>query len=272
MAEDDPGQECWIAGSSGRIYARWWGERPSESAPAPIILFHDSLGCVALWRDFPARLATETGRPVIAYDRLGFGRSDACSGALSMDFIDAEADGGFRLVTEAFGINRFVAVGHSVGGGMATVCAAGYGERCKGLITISAQAFVEDLTLAGIRQAQSLVSQSDHFARLQRYHGDKARWVLDAWVNTWLAPEFADWSLETSLAAVQCPVLAIHGAQDEYGSLAQMQAFADMSAGLAVPVVLEKCGHIPHRERPDALLAVIRKFLLNVAPRREMSP
>ena len=121
------------------------GPWSADAAGAPIVLMHDSLGCVELWRDFPEQLARETGRSVIAYDRLGFGRSDPNARRLRRPpaSVEAEAREGFRQLREALGIGPFVAFGHSVGGGMAICCAGVYESDCQALITESAQAFAE---------------------------------------------------------------------------------------------------------------------------------
>ena len=179
----------------GRLFARRWTHEGSN-AGVPIILLHDSLGSVEQWRDLPERMVEATGRPVIAYDRLGFGRSDPHPGTLQPDFIRDEARRGLGPVRKAFGLERMVLFGHSVGGGMAVAGAAEYGDLTDGVITVSAQAFREDRTVAGIQEAKRVFQADDQVARVARYHGDKARWVLDAWIETWLAPSFADWSLD----------------------------------------------------------------------------
>lgn len=259
--------EHLLHGDRGRIYVQQWrltdgtaGDRP------PIVLFHDSLGCVALWRDFPARLAQATGHDVIAYDRLGFGRSDPSPHRLSpLRFVAGEAGDGFRLVHEGLGLARFVAFGHSVGGGMAIGCAAAYPAHCRAVITESAQVFAEERTLQGIRDAQRAFSEPEQMQRLAKYHGDKAPWVLSAWVDSWLAPEFARWHLDDALRGMRCPVLAIHGDNDEYGSVAHPRRLAEQAGGPATVHILEGCGHVPHREKEAALLEPISAWLSVVA-------
>jgi pimeloyl-ACP methyl ester carboxylesterase len=113
---------------------------------------------------------------VVAYDRLGFGRSDARHGPLTIDFVREEAETWFPLVREGLGIGEFIAMGHSVGGGMAALCAATWPEACLALVTESAQAFVEDRTLDGIREAQKAFRDAGQLERLAKYHGEKARW------------------------------------------------------------------------------------------------
>lgn len=169
-------RQHWIDTEHGQLFAQSW--TPSEACGAPIVLLHDSLGCVALWRDFPVRLAQASGRRVIAYDRLGFGRSAAYSGKLPPSFIEDEAHGSFRALCQQLDLSQFVLLGHSVGGGMAVGCAAVYAEACRGLITESAQAFVDTATLDGIRVAERQFAMPGQLERLQRYHAAKAEWVL----------------------------------------------------------------------------------------------
>lgn len=252
--------------AGGAVFARSWTPALAEAAPAeagsakaaPILLFHDSLGCVELWRTFPARLAAATNRRVIAYDRLGFGRSDPHPGRLAPDFIAAEARDAVPLLCDALGLTAFIACGHSIGGGMAVETAAQFQSRCLALVTIAAQSFVEDVTLAGIRQAQADFRVPAAIDRLARYHGTKARWVADAWTQTWLDPSFASWTLDRPLSTLRCPVLVIHGERDEYGSLAQARRIA---GGRAALEVLPGVGHVPHRHNESGLIEVMRAFL-----------
>ena len=261
-----PTQDHWIATPQGRLFARRWTPAAptangASTTAAPIVLLHDSLGCVELWRDFPPQLALATGREVIAYDRLGFGHSDSYPGLLALDFVHTEAHTGFAVLCRQLGLARCVLFGHSVGGAMAAVCAAEFAQQCQALVTESAQAFVEERTLAGIRQARDAFAQPGELQRLHKYHGDKAGWVLDAWVNTWLNPAFRHWSLDAVLAQVQCPVLALHGENDEYGSVRQPERFATLPAGPTRLQLLPGCGHVPHREQPEVVLQAVKGFL-----------
>lgn len=251
-----------IDAPGGRLYARRWDptQRAAEEA-ATIVLFHDSLGCVELWRDFPAQLARATGRSVVAYDRLGFGRSDAHPGKLAADFVEDEAATSLPRLLEGLGLGAIVPFGHSVGGAMAVCTAARLPQRCSALVTVAAQTFVEDVTAAGIRAAERAFQDPGQVERLERYHGAKARWVLDAWIGTWFSPEFARWSLEPALARVTCPTLAIHGDRDEYGSTTHPERIARLTAGPARALVLPDCGHVPHRERRETVLAAVAAFL-----------
>lgn len=252
-------RQHWIDLPEGRLHARSW--QPAAEQGAPIILLHDSLGCVALWRDFPACLARFTGHRVIAYDRLGFGQSDAHPGHLRLGFVEAEAHQGFAAVLRQLDIKQFVLFGHSVGGGMAVACAAAHGQYCRGLVTESAQAFAEARTLDGIRAAERQFTEPGQLQRLQRYHGDKAEWVLRAWIDNWLSANFADWNLDGLLAKVQCPLLSLHGDNDEFGSLAHPERFIRLAAGPSQKRILEGGGHVPHREQMPWVLDAVARFL-----------
>jgi pimeloyl-ACP methyl ester carboxylesterase len=227
--------DAWIGHPSGRLFSRRW-HQPREDPPTgkktPIVLFHDSLGCVDLWRDFPALLSVATGRDVVAYDRLGFGRSDRRTGRLPLDFIADEATSSFRAVAEELGLGRFIAFGHSVG----------------------------DETREGLLEAKWLFADEQQLARLQTYHDDKAGWVLDAWIGTWLDPAFASWSLREVLPAVKCPVLAIHGALDEYGSPRHPETIAGHCGGPAQIHILPETHHVPHKERTKEIVELVAEF------------
>lgn len=254
-------QEHLLDTAQGHLYAKRWTPSNDRPGQPPIVMFHDSLGCVELWRDFPEQLAVATGRSVVAYDRLGFGKSDPNPMALTDSFIHDEASVDFRAVRRALNIETFVAFGHSVGGGTAVGCAALYGAECEALVTESAQAFVEDRTVRGIKDARAAFARPSQLERLEKYHGAKAPWVLTAWIGTWLSPGFANWSLDDDLKRVVSPTLAIHGADDEYGSCLHPKRIAELSRGPSAVEILDGCGHVPHREQPRVITELVRHWL-----------
>ncbi|HCA65278.1 MAG TPA: alpha/beta hydrolase [Pseudomonas sp.] len=258
--------DLWIDGSHGRMFVRSWFPARDALRPnhAPILLLHESLGCIEQWKDFPSALAQATGRTVVAYDRLGFGRSDRLTAPPAPTFVEDEAAHGFACVLEHLGIERFVVLGHSVGGSMAVHCAARYPEACQAMITMSAVTFVEQRTLSGIRQARAWFADPAQRERLRRYHGERSDWVLSAWIDTWLAPDFATWTLAHALPAVGCPSLAIHGDDDEFGSERHPQLIADHASGQVEQALLSGVGHVPHREQPGQVLERIERFLQRI--------
>jgi pimeloyl-ACP methyl ester carboxylesterase len=248
--------------SGGEVFVRRWRPVAETDGPA-IVLLHDSLGCVELWRDFPQQLAERLACEVVAYDRLGFGQSTERRDSLSHSFIDDEADSVFPLLCSALGLEKVIPFGHSVGGAMAIAIAGSDAESglCASVITESAQAFVEERTKTGIEAAKEHFSNPDNFARLGKYHGARARWVLDAWTETWLHPKFSSWSLKSHLTSVRCPVLAMHGDNDEFGSVAFPKLIAETVAGYSQAAIFTGLGHVPHREDSQVVLAKVSAFL-----------
>ncbi|MFP4138694.1 MAG: alpha/beta fold hydrolase [Halomonas sp.] len=245
----------------GPLHAVRWSPPAATVGTGPIVLMHDSLGCVSLWRDFPERLARSLGRPVVAYDRLGYGQSAPYPGPQPASFIADEPHGDFTTVRDHLGFERFILLGHSVGGCMATTTAGQHRDACEALITLAAPAFTEPRTLAGIREAERGFAHPEQMARLARHHGDKASWVLRSWVETWHSEAFRHWRLDDALARVHCPTLALHGEHDEYGSRAQAERIAALTAGPAEARILPDCGHVPHRECPDQVITAVAAFL-----------
>jgi pimeloyl-ACP methyl ester carboxylesterase len=192
---------------------------------------------------------------------LGFGKSTPRLERPSVDFVSEEAAGSFPALLRALGITRFSLFGHSVGGAMALAIAALQGEACEAVITEAAQAFVEPGTLAGIRSAKQQFGDPGQFQKLAKWHGAKAKWVLDAWTEVWLSPEFSSWSLDGHLGKIQCPVLAIHGDLDEYGSVEFPRRITSRVKSPAQLAIINGCGHVPHRERRKEVLRLASSFL-----------
>ncbi|MBS0580363.1 MAG: alpha/beta hydrolase [Proteobacteria bacterium] len=248
-----------VAVPGGSLFVRRWSVGHEERPP--ILLLHDSLGSVEQWRDFPAALAAAAASDVVAYDRLGFGRSTARLGRPTVDFVRDEAVTSFPALRSALGLTRFCVFGHSVGGAMALIIAALSPGACTAVVTEAAQACVEPRTLAGIRAARLQFRAPEQFRKLVKWHGEKAGWVLDAWTEVWLSAEFAAWNLDEYLRMITCPVLAIHGGRDEFGSVEFPRRITRQVRGPAEQAIWEDCGHVPHREKQDEVLRVTAGFL-----------
>ncbi len=227
--------------------------RIAEGRPT-IIFLHDSLGCIALWRDFPEKLGEATNCNVLVYDRQGYGWSQPFRGNdRSNDYMELEADVLNSLI-EQCGITKAILFGHSDGGTIALIAAAKYPERIMGIITEGAHIFVEDITLQGIRDAVLSYHTTNLKDRLEKYHGGKTDSVFRAWADTWLKKEYRSWNIEHFLPKINCPVLAIQGEGDEYGSMAQVDGIVNQVAGKARKLMIRDVGHTPHREARDVVM------------------
>ncbi len=230
---------------------------------APTLVFlHEGLGCVAMWKDFPERVARMTGCGVLAYSRAGYGKSGACSLPRPLSFMHTEALTVLPRVLDAAGIGEAVLVGHSDGASIALIHAGGAGdERVKGLILAAPHVFVEDLTLESIRAAAEAYENGGLRDRLARYHGENLECAFRGWSGAWLDPRFSSWNIETFLPGIAIPTLLIQGEDDCYGTPLQLEAIARQVPGGVERLILPDCGHSPHRDQPEATLRAIADFV-----------
>jgi pimeloyl-ACP methyl ester carboxylesterase len=232
--------------------------RGDPEAPA-LVFLHEGLGSVALWRDFPARVAAATGRRALVYSRLGHGWSDALDAPRTPRFMHEEALKTLPALLDALEMDGPVLVGHSDGASIALIHAGASRRPVSGLALIAPHVFVEDVSVRAIHAARRAFAETDLRARMARYHRD-AEATFRAWNDVWLAAEFRDWSIEDVLGGIACPVLVVQGERDQYGTLAQVDA---IEAGVAGPfrrAVLD-ARHAPHLEAPEATLAAIAGFV-----------
>jgi pimeloyl-ACP methyl ester carboxylesterase len=235
-----------------------------EGAPT-LVFLHEGLGSIGQWRAFPERLAERTGLAAFVYDRRGYGGSDPLTLPRPKDYLEREAEDYLPAVLRAAGIERPLLIGHSDGGSIALLFAAAYPEVPVAAITEAAHVFVEEVTLAGIREAEKAFHAKGLLDRLARYHGTKAETVFRAWTETWLRPDFRDWDIVARLPAITCPLLVMQGADDQYGTARQVETIVAQSSGPAEACLVPGCGHAPHLERPDQVLDLMAGYLARIA-------
>jgi pimeloyl-ACP methyl ester carboxylesterase len=242
---------------------------PAAHAGSPeMLLLHEGLGSVSMWRDFPERLARETGARVIAYSRLGFGRSSPRTAPYTPRFMHEEAQGTLPALRRALDIRRPVMVGHSTGASMGLLHAAHDPLGVAGVVAMAPLIDVEQGNVRSIREAKRLFETTDWPAKLARHHEQPVHAVFASWSDTWLDPEFHHWTIAPDLAAIRCPILAILGEDDPYSTAAQLEALAAhaVHASSVERMTLAACGHAPHREATDAVLAAIARWARPLAP------
>jgi pimeloyl-ACP methyl ester carboxylesterase len=238
----------------------WHGPGPSQAAT--LVFLHEGLGCAAMWHGFPAALAQRTGCGAFVYSRLGYGGSDACELPRPIRFMHDEALTTMPALIQAAGIRKAILIGHSDGGSIALIHAGGTtASAVVGVITEAAHVFCEPLTIRAIEKARQNYTHQRLKAALQKYHGSNTHCAFWGWNATWLHPDFRHWNIEEYLPRIRVPVLAIQGEQDEYGTLAQVDAIRTQAGAGAQESILESCGHAPHKEKPEATLEVMSRFV-----------
>jgi len=240
---------------------------PAAKPNVPFLVFlHEGLGSIGLWRDFPDRVAAATGCAVLLYSRYGFGRSDILiEEPRKPDYLHAEALDVLPRVLDHFGIVEPILIGHSDGASIALIYAAASGQPLKGIVAEAAHVFVEEITLAGIRDAVHAWNTTELPSRLARHHTDAER-TFRGWHEIWLAPAFRDWNIEHLLPAITCPTLVIQGEGDEYGTLEQVEKIVRQVSGPVEKLALANCGHTPHRDQAETVLNAIMWFVAKCGP------
>lgn len=235
-----------------------------------LLLLHEGLGCVALWRDFPARLAAATGLPVFTYSRAGYGGSSPIELPRPLDFHTREAVDVLPALLDAAALDEVVLVGHSDGASIALVHAGACADpRVRALALLAPHVFTEDKCLLAIGEARLAYLAGGLRERLARRHGDNVDNAFWGWCDTWLDPGFRAWSIERWLAGIRVPVLTVRGDSDPYNTPAHVERIVGGVAGPARRVDLADCGHAPHSDQPDAVLAALADFLTPFATRPE---
>ena len=242
-----------------RLEYRMIGPRP-DAAPT-IVMLHEGLGSVGLWRAFPEQLAAATGAGVFLYSRAGYGESSPAKQPRSIKFMDEEALDVLPRVLEAIGFQRGILFGHSDGASIATIYAGGIQDhRVRGLVLMAPHFFTEPMGLAEIRRARDEFATGALREKLKRWHAD-VDGAFQSWVGPWLDPEFEKWDITEALGYIRVPILVVQGADDEYGTLRQVEAVREECYCPVETVVLPGARHSPHRDAPEATLEATAGFI-----------
>jgi pimeloyl-ACP methyl ester carboxylesterase len=243
----------------------WLGPSPAE-APT-LVLLHEGLGSIALWKDVPQRLSEATGCGVLVYSRQGYGHSSPLTGPRPVGYMHREAREILPPLLDRFAVRHPVFIGHSDGASIALIFAGCFPEIPVGLVLEAPHVFVEDVTIAGIEAARTAYRATDLSTKLGRYHDDVDA-VFWGWNDIWLDPEFRSWNIEEYLPAIPCPVLQIQGRDDQYATRAQLDAITAGVSGPVETVLLDGCAHSPHHEQPLATSEAISTFVTRLLASR----
>jgi len=239
-----------------------------ERRDRPLLVFlHEGLGSRSMWRDFPQRLCDAASLRGLVYSRPGYGRSTprAADERWRADFMHRQALELLPALRTALAIDEPAwLLGHSDGGSIALLHAARCPETVAGLVVMAPHVFVEDVAIDSIRRTREAFGSTDLAERLARHHDDvtSAFW---GWNDIWLDPAFRSWNIEAELARIRCPLLAIQGVDDEYGTLQQIRAIQSHLPRTRL-LELPQCGHSPHRDQPGPVIAACAEFIGAAAP------
>jgi pimeloyl-ACP methyl ester carboxylesterase len=245
--------------AAGRSLAYQWIEGHAAASPT-LVFLHEGLGSIRQWRDFPERVAAATGCQALVYDRYGYGNSEVLQEAsVGVQFMHDGALKELPDLLKKLAIENPILIGHSDGASIALIH-AGAGHPVRGVAVMAPHVFIEDICVNSIQEAQRQFETSDLADRLGRYHRD-ARRTFHLWADAWLDPAFREWNIEPYLPGVKCPLLAIQGEDDEYGTMAQLDRIQRQVKGSCELLKLSACGHSPHKDQPERVLNSLSNFI-----------
>lgn len=234
---------------------------PPPDQAATIVMLHEGLGSVALWRDFPQKVSEATGLGVFVYSRQGYGNSDPVQLPRPLEFMTREAVDVLPQLLEVIGFERGILFGHSDGATIAAIYAGSIQDhRIRGLILMAPHFFVEPVNIAEITAIRQKFRTTDLRERMGKYHRD-AEGAFLGWADTWLDPGFATWNVADVIDYLRVPVLAIQGRDDQYGTPAQIDELSGRCYSPVDAILLEDCQHAPHLEQPEKTLRAVTEFV-----------
>jgi pimeloyl-ACP methyl ester carboxylesterase len=249
-----------FATAAGRSLAYEWVGEDKGGKPT-LVFLHEGLGSVRQWRDFPAKAAAAVGARALVYDRYGYGQSAVLEEPRrTVRFMHDEALFSLPELLRELAIENPVLIGHSDGASIALIH-AGAGHRVRGVVAMAPHVFIEPICLSSIRKATETFETTDLPARLGRYHRD-VRKTFYGWADVWLDPQFEGWDIRDDfLPSIACPVLAIQGHDDEYGTMQQLDEIERRVKGPCELLKLAECGHAPFRDQPEEVLKAVARFI-----------
>ena len=244
--------------ANGRIeYSFYEVKRPA--APT-IVMLHEGLGALSLWRDLPRKLSNLVNCSVFVYSRHGYGQSDFINSKFNAKYMHKEALNILPKILNHFDISNPILYGHSDGASIALIHASSADTGIMGLILEAPHVFVEEISLNGLKDAKKAFEQGGLKAGLAKHHREPEM-IFRCWNNIWLSPEFLTWNIVSCLSNIQCPALLIQGETDAYGTFSQLDTIEKNVSGICEKKILPNIGHSPHRENPKLVLRSIKQFI-----------
>lgn len=241
-------------------------QRIEADPKKPVLVFlHEGLGSITQWRDFPQKVSAATGCPALVYARYGYGQSDVLEEPRPFDFMHREAQVALPELLAALAIDTPILVGHSDGASISLIY-AGTGHPVRGMVIEAPHVMIEQLNMDGIRVARHAFETTDLPQKLGRHHRNPEK-TFFGWHDAWMSPGFQQWNIENVLPGIRCPLMAIQGEDDAYGTMAQLDTIAAQVGGPCELIKLADCGHTPHKEQPEKTFAAVTRFVRDLLAR-----
>lgn len=232
----------------------------SPHKEAIIIFLHEGLGCTEQWRGFPNYLCQKLNMTGLVYDRYGHGKSTELQEHRTIKYLHEEAHFLNKFLKDLKITTPVYLFGHSDGGTIALLHAAFYPQNVKKVITEAHHVLIEKESVEGVKLAKKAYEKGRLKPALENFHGSKTDSMFYGWANTWINANTSKYFLYDELKKIKCPVLAIQGENDQYGTYKQMQAIADYCSNYEL-LWLKNCGHVPHADFKEDVTQKTIEFL-----------
>ncbi|MCF6246233.1 MAG: alpha/beta hydrolase [Desulfobacula sp.] len=240
-----------------------WHNKEIKNRPC-LIFLHEGLGCTAMWKEFPGLVSQKTNCPALVFSRLGYGKSDASTLPWKLNFMHKEALKLLPEIIKAAKIKNYILIGHSDGGSIGIIFSGSpHATGLKGLITLAAHVFCEQISVDSIFQAKINYENGNLKQGLEKYHEKNTENAFRGWNDAWLNPKFMHWNIEKYLKHIQVPMLSLQGKDDQYGTPKQLESIKTKVANIGT-LLLDNCKHAPHSEQTKIALDLIARFISKV--------
>ena len=224
-----------------------------------MVFLHEGLGSVAMWKDFPRECARAAGCQALVYSRYGYGQSDPITAPRAVDYLHDEALKALPELLDKLDVEQPILFGHSDGASISLIHGGGMTRPVRGIIAMAPHTMVEDIAIQGLEEIKRAYETTDLRARLARYHADPDS-AFRGWNDIWLNSAFRTWNIEAYLPQITCPVLAIQGEDDHYGTMEHIDQIERAVPNTDV-LELKECGHSPHRDQPERVIERVTQFV-----------
>ncbi len=226
-----------------------------------IVLLHEGLGSLTMWKDLPEKINKATNCNVVAFSRAGYGKSSSVKLPRPLNYMSIEAKKYLPELIKQLNLKKYFLIGHSDGGTIAALYSSeNFNDNLLGIVLIAPHFFIEDFNLISIKKIELEFKSGDLKRKLSKYHSNVEN-TFYGWSRAWLDPDFYNWDITSSLKNIDVPVLGIQGNADPYGSVNQIDRLEQNLSVKFYKLILDQCGHNPLFEKTDETISKISVFI-----------
>ncbi len=258
--------EKYVTANGKKIFCKFINAHFLQNNVPCIVFLHQGLGSTEQWLNLPADISKMLHLPVLLYDRYGYGKSQEITEKRNSDYLENEAKLFLPQILRELNIEKrkIILFGHSDGGTIAVLYAAFFPENTLAVITEAPHFFIEDISVRGISNVLHAYEKHNLKTKLEKFHGKNTDSMFYSWTEILLSEKMRKWNIEHYISRITCPVLAIHGEKDNFGTIKQIETIKQNSKGEVELLVITDCGHVPHQQAKKQIMVKVIDFLTKI--------